>query len=122
MNRIERDEAREARIANEAIVDAYGSEEQAMGWYYYLDDKISGPFNAKCRVKRAISPFEVGESMQVVGMAPVGECQGEMFVLVKWQGRELGVPLAQLEVVEADEETEEAVSDWCYWVNRGYVF
>jgi hypothetical protein len=28
-------EDREERIAMEIIVDAYGPEEQAMGWYYY---------------------------------------------------------------------------------------
>ena len=33
MTNIEKDEAREERIAFEAIVDAYGPEEQAMGWY-----------------------------------------------------------------------------------------
>ena len=44
----EKDAAREERIHNEAIVDAYGPEEQAMGWYYYLDDKISFPFSALC--------------------------------------------------------------------------
>jgi hypothetical protein len=41
MNRVEVDEVREQRIAFEAIVDAYGPEEQAMGWYYYLDPKLS---------------------------------------------------------------------------------
>jgi hypothetical protein len=35
------------RIENEAIVDAR-PEEQAMGWYYYLDGKIRFPFGAKC--------------------------------------------------------------------------
>ena len=25
----------------EAVVDAHGSSERAMGWYYYLDDKLS---------------------------------------------------------------------------------
>jgi Calcium binding len=28
------DRVREQRIQNEAIVDAYGPEEQALGWYY----------------------------------------------------------------------------------------
>jgi len=28
----------ENRISEEIIVDANGSEEQAMGWYYYLQD------------------------------------------------------------------------------------
>jgi hypothetical protein len=51
MPRIEKDSEREDRIAMEAIVDANGPEEQAMGWYYYLDDKIIFPFGAKC-VKR----------------------------------------------------------------------
>ena len=30
----------EKRIHDEIIVDANGSEEQAMGWYYYLQDTI----------------------------------------------------------------------------------
>ena len=32
----ELDLEREERITMEIIVDAYGPEEQAMGWYYYL--------------------------------------------------------------------------------------
>jgi Calcium binding len=32
------------------------------------------------------------------------------------------VPLAQLEVVEASEETRQAVEDWHYWVAMGYCF
>ena len=38
MARQAKDEAREERIHMEIIVDAYGPEEQAMGWYNYLDD------------------------------------------------------------------------------------
>jgi hypothetical protein len=33
MSKVERDGAREERIRMEAVVDAYGTEEQAMGWY-----------------------------------------------------------------------------------------
>jgi hypothetical protein len=39
-----KDSIREDRIHSDAIVDAYGSEEQAMGWYYYLEGKIRFPF------------------------------------------------------------------------------
>jgi hypothetical protein len=35
MRRAKKDSKREHRIAMEIIVDAYGPEEQAMGWYYY---------------------------------------------------------------------------------------
>lgn len=120
MIRVEKDDIRENRIAFEAIVDAYDQEEQAMGWYYYLDDKISCPFKAKCITTRTSSPLEEGEEVDVVGMSSADECEHEMFVTVKWHGRELGVPLAQVAVVEANEATHEAVEDWHYWVNRGY--
>jgi hypothetical protein len=46
----------EDRIHNEAIVHA-SPEEQAMGWYYYLQDKISFPFRARCLAANAVSPL-----------------------------------------------------------------
>jgi len=30
--------------------------------------------------------------------------------------------LMQLEGIEVDEETKQAIEDWHYWVNRGYEF
>ena len=43
---IYRDPLREDLIQNEALVDAYGPEEQALGWHHYLENKIH-PFQAK---------------------------------------------------------------------------
>jgi hypothetical protein len=124
MTRIEKDEAREERIQMEIVVDAYGPEEQAMGWYYYLDDMLRFPFLARCIKKRTISPLQEGDEVEVLGMAPENECQHEMFVMTRWDRAEgLGVPLSQLEVIHAeDEQTQEAVEDWHYWVGRGYEF
>ncbi len=73
MTRPAKDEEREERINMEIIVDAYGPEEQAMGWYNYLSDTLQFP-----------------------------------------------VPLMQLEGLQVDEETQQAIGDWHYWVNRGY--
>ncbi len=42
-----RDEEREERIAMEIIVDAYGPEEQAMGWHVYLEENLEMPFRAR---------------------------------------------------------------------------
>jgi hypothetical protein len=120
MKEIERDEDRERRIEDEAIVDAYGAEEQALGWYYYLDDKITFPFSAHCIEARRISPLKKGEKVSVIEMAPEDDCMHEMFVVIEWQSRNCGVPLAQLEPVIADELTKEAIADWHYWVKRGY--
>ena len=122
MARVEKDEAREYRIAMEAIVDAYGPEEQAMGWYYYLEDKIQFPFGARCIEARRISPLKVGEQVEVMQMAPEDECMREMFVEIQWQDRTIGVPLVQLQPLDVDEGTQEAIADWHYWVERGYEF
>ncbi len=51
----ELNEEREDRITMEIIVDAYGPEEQAMGWYFYLEDTIEFPFSAVCCERRSIS-------------------------------------------------------------------
>jgi hypothetical protein len=47
----------------EIVVDAYGSEEQALGWYYYLDDTLQFPFTARCIARRATSPLQVGDDV-----------------------------------------------------------
>ncbi len=55
-------------------------------------------------------------------MAPEDECEREMFVEIDWDGDTLAVPLIQLNAPEADEETQQAIADWHYWVNQGYEF
>ena len=120
MKEIERDEDRERRIEDEAIVDAYGPEEQALGWYYYLEDKITFPFSARCTEARRISPLKKGERVSVIEMAPEDDCMHEMFVVIEWKERTFGVPLAQLEPINVVELTREAIADWHYWVKRGY--
>jgi hypothetical protein len=104
----------------EAIVDAYNSDERAMGWYYYLHDKMKVPFKARCRFARPISVLKVKEEVEVLGMAPEGECESEMFVWVRQTGVRVAVPLGQLQPLSKHRETQEAVGDWLYWVDRGY--
>jgi hypothetical protein len=71
---------RDERINMEIIVDANGPDEQAMGWYYYLEEKLLFPFTAICCEKRAISPLHVKDEVDIIGMAPEDECEREMFV------------------------------------------
>jgi hypothetical protein len=120
MKRRSRDEEREQRIIMEIVVDAYTSAEQAMGWYYSLEDRLRFPFVARCIAERSISPLRVGDEVEVVGMAPEEECEHEMFVLIRWERRALAVPLAQLEGIVVDEQTRQAIEDWQYWVAQGY--
>lgn len=117
-----RDEEREERIQMEIVVDAYGPEEQALGWYYYLEGALGFPFLARCIAERATSPLAVGDEVEIVDMAPEEECEHDMFVLMRWERRPLAVPLAQLEGVAVDDQTRRAIEDWHYWVARGYEF
>ena len=116
------DPVREERIQNEIVVDAYGPQEQAMGWYYYLEDKIRFPFQAKCIVAKAVSHLLKEEIVEVQGMAPEEACSSEMLVLMKWQGRTMAVPLSQLQAIKGNKATDEAIADWHYWVAQGYCF
>jgi len=122
MAKSQRDPIREDRIHNEAIVDANGPEEQAMGWYYYLEDKIRFPFQARCIASKVTSPLKKGEAVEVQRMAPEDACENDMLVLIRWQDRRLAVPLSQLIAVDADESTVEAIGDWHSWVAHGYCF
>lgn len=118
---IKKDPKRDERITMEIIVDANGPEEQAMGWYCYLEDNMRFPFLATCITDRAISPLRKGDEIEIVRMAPESECQHEMFVETRWDRRTLAVPLAQVKpIAKTDAETQEAVADWHYWMARGY--
>ena len=110
------DPERDRRITMEIIVDCYSEDEEAMGWYYYLQDNLGFPFKARCVAARAVSPLEVGKEVTVIEMAPEKECErGEMFVLIRHGKHKLAVPLIQLQPVDADPKTVEAVGDWHYW-------
>jgi hypothetical protein len=117
------DDEREERIHMEIIVDCYGTEERAMGWYYFMEERLHFPFTARCITERATSPLEAGKKGEVVDLLSPDECEHEVFVSIRTEGkRTLAVPLAQLSPVKADEETREAIADWHYWVNSGYEY
>lgn len=118
----QRNRRREERIEQEIVVDAYSSDERAMGWYYYLEGKLRFPFTATCIKRRATSPFKIGESLSITGLAPEDDCMSEIIVLTEWHGRSLGVPLAQLRPRKVDAATKQGIEDWHYWSAMGYQY
>lgn len=116
---------REERIINDIIVDAHGEEERAMGWYYYLQDRIVFPFSAVCDIERETSPLAEGDTVKALGMAGEEVCGREIFVRIAHTGkkRDMAVPLMQLVPSDdVDDDTREAIEDWRYWMNMGYDF
>jgi hypothetical protein len=57
-------------------------------------------------------------------MSPEEDCQKEMFVEVLYKEGAaedvFSVPLSEIEPIEADDKTQEAIADWHYWVDMGY--
>ena len=115
------DEIRENRIANEAVVDAYEEEEIAMGWYYYLQERLDFPFKAKWG-----SSHDRDRIVTVLEMSPEDECLDDMLVEVLYREGDLedvfSARLAEIQPLDIDRPTEEAIADWHYWVRRGYGF
>jgi hypothetical protein len=66
------------------------------------------------------TPLLVGDEVKVIRMSSEDDCAHEMFAKIQWGKRRLAVQLSQLEVVQADDETRQAVEDWHYWVGMGY--
>ena len=120
MRKLKKDRMREDRIHNEAIVDA-GPDEQAMSWYYYLESKISFPFQARCVAAEPVSRLRKGETAEVVRLAPENACMHDMLVQIRWRGQKIAVPLSQLDAIYPDELTKQTIGDWHYWVSQGYL-
>lgn len=125
MSKVKSDDAREERIAMEAIVDCYDEYEQAMGWYYYLEDRINFPFKAKWVSRQKPE----GRDVKVLEMSPEDECSSDMFVEVLYQEGELedvfSARLSDIQPLDTESLTEEAIEaigDWHYWIGRGYQF
>jgi DNA-directed RNA polymerase subunit E'/Rpb7 len=47
----EKDKERDNRIHDEIIVDAYGEYEQAMSWYYHMEENLAFPIKAKVQLR-----------------------------------------------------------------------
>ena len=114
-------EVREDRIMMEVVVDAYDEMERAMGWYYYLEDRLKFPFAAKW-----LTVSGNNEEVLVVGMPSEDECEEDMLVEVAYQedGIEdvFTLSLREIQPLVKDTATQEAIADWHYWLARGYEF
>jgi Calcium binding len=122
MNKLKKDPIREERIQNQVMVDTYGPEESAMGWYYYLENQLQFPFEARCIVAKIVSPLCKGETVHVLGLAPEDACSADILVMIRWQGRKMAVPLSQLTALNVDQSSAQAIGDWHYWLAQSYSF
>jgi len=118
MTRAEKDEEREksaSRCGSSSIPTALKSK-RGDGAYIWTTRWTSRSKHAVSPSKE--SPLEEGETVRVVGMSPTDPTLSQMFVTIEWMDRTLGVPLEQLEPIEASSKTDQAIADWQYWLDR----
>jgi len=108
------DKAREDRIVDEILVDSDTDEDRATAWYYHLDGKVTFPFQAT---------FDGDEEVEVMSLSVEEDCLDEMKMEVRHSdsfGEEPFTALVvELEPLDADDDSTEAIEDWQYWWERG---
>jgi hypothetical protein len=67
-----------------------------MSWYYYLEGKISSPFRARCLAANAVSPLCKGRPSRAYRWP----WRISASVQIRWQGRNMAVPLSQLSAID----------------------
>ena len=114
MTNREPDPIRENRIDYEIVVDAYDESERAMGWYCYLQDKITFPFLAKWKKKAKKTGLITEKEVEVLGMASEEDRESNIYVELAYTGEQDDTFIANLSDIEAinlDPDTKEAIAD-----------
>jgi len=95
-----KNEERENRIYNEIIVDCHDEEEQKMGWYYYMEEKLHFPFKATIIIQKRDSG-KTEKAVEVVQLSTNEEFGNDMLVGVCYDEHVFDVPLLSLKNIKA---------------------
>lgn len=111
---VELEDLREQRINAEVLADADTDEERATAWYYYLDRQVTFPFQAT---------LDGDEEVEVISLAVEEDCLDEMKMEVRpsdvFGAEAFTALIIDLEPLDAEDESTEAIEDWQYWWERG---
>jgi Calcium binding len=108
-------------IGEEITVDAKDDEDIFMGWYYFMAETLEFPFKATATIRKRDGTTEE-HTVDVVEDATDGgrfRCQA-YYVNVDYQGVLMKVEIADLQPINASEETLKAITVWKYWHAKGY--
>ncbi|MDJ0564163.1 MAG: calcium-binding protein [Pseudanabaena sp.] len=98
----------------EIEVDVCDEAERAMGWYYYLENKITFPFLAKWKKKAKKIGLIIEKEVEVLGMASEEDRESNIYVELAYTGEQDDTFIANLSDIEAinlDPDTKEAIAD-----------
>jgi Calcium binding len=112
----EKDEAREHRIHDEIIVDAYGEYEQSMSWYYHMEENLAFPIKAKVKLRlrgdkteeKAVKIVEIDSKSETSLTLRLGITEGK-------SDRVQYICPDEIININTTEENLEVLNDWLYW-------
>ena len=117
---------RRHRIDYEIIVDCYDEYEQAMGWIIYLKENLKTPFKARYVENPQIPDVQPGKIIEVIELVNQEDDEElehfEAMVEIREGNNVCEIPLSEVEAIDTDQDTKQAVEDWHYWMGRGYQF
>ncbi len=96
-------------LIEEAIVDAYGDEEQETGFLTMLQDNVATPFKA----------LVVGEAVEVIGF-DLGEETGGIVVVCLRKGKKYRVSVTSLEWKGKSPEGAECIEAYKTWLRGNW--
>ena len=112
----EKDAERDHRIHDEIIVDAYGDEEQAMSWYYYMEENMEFPMQAKVKLRLRGGKTEE-KAVKIVEIDPESETSLTLRLGIT-EGKSDRVQYISPEDIVSIQTSEgnlEVLNDWLYW-------
>jgi hypothetical protein len=111
----EHDEKREHRIRNEAIPDAFGEEEVAMSWYYYMAENLEFPIKAKVKLRSRGGKTEE-KAVKIVEIDPKSETSLTLRLGITEVKSDRVQYISPEEIVRINtsDENLEVLNDWLY--------
>jgi len=111
------------RVNSKILVDCYDAYQQGQGWTLYLLDNISCPFTAEYsgNSKLSIKPNQTMTVLELVNSVYASEEDLECFmarVEVEIGDVLYEVPLEDLNTIDADKKTQQAIADWQFYINN----
>lgn len=108
-------------IEEEIIVDAYDDDEVNMGWYYFIAEGLSFPFQAMAKIKKRDGSTEEYVGTVVEDATDEERFRGETFyVHIDYKGTLMKIEIRDLTIVDATTENHKVIEIWKFWLDGKY--
>lgn len=115
-----KNEAFERRLYEEIIVDCRDEYEQRMSWFYFVQDEMCFPFEAKIELRKR-GGGKILKKVNVIDLSSDYTNSERIFdlkVAVELEDYIIEIPLAKLIEANGTEETNEVIEIWEYWIQK----